>query len=160
MEKLYLASPYGFTDAGIFFMQRKMIPAIQEASYQVLSPWEYSGELRKKINAIEKISDVMKQIEVWKSLNKEIGRNNQNLIKLSKVVVAVLEGTDVDSGVAAEIGYAFALKKKIIGYRSDKRITGDNVGARVNLQIEYFISESGGQIATSIHELKGVLGSA
>jgi hypothetical protein len=49
------------------------------------------------------------------------------------------------------------MNKKIIGYRSDKRITGDNIGANVNLQIEYFISESRGQIVTNIKELKEVL---
>jgi nucleoside 2-deoxyribosyltransferase len=90
-------------------------------------------------------------------LNKELAKNNEEMIKASKFIVAVLDGPDVDSGVAAEIGYAYALRKKIIGYRSDIRLTGDNIGAKINLQVEYFIYNSGGQIVTNIQELKKVL---
>ena len=35
----------------------------------------------------------------------------------SDVANAVLDGTDVDSGTASEIGYAFAKGKAIVGYR-------------------------------------------
>jgi len=34
------------------------------------------------------------------------------MIKASQIVVAVLDGPDVDSGVTSEIGYAYALGKK------------------------------------------------
>ncbi len=37
------------------------------------------------------------------------------------VVVAVLDGNDVDSGVAFELGYAYAKGKRIIGIRTDHR---------------------------------------
>jgi len=37
------------------------------------------------------------------------------------------------------IGFAFAKGKPIIGYRGDLRLSGDNDGAIVNLQVEYFI---------------------
>jgi nucleoside 2-deoxyribosyltransferase len=62
------------------------------------------------------------------------------------VVLANLDGQDVDSGTAAEIGYAFAKGKPIIGYRGDLRLSSDNVGLTVNLQVEFFIRESGGEI--------------
>ncbi|MDH5770626.1 MAG: nucleoside 2-deoxyribosyltransferase [Candidatus Bathyarchaeota archaeon] len=42
-------------------------------------------------------------------------------LKKSDVVVAVLDGTVVESGVAFEIGYAAALKKSIIGLKTDYR---------------------------------------
>jgi hypothetical protein len=60
-------------------------------------------------------------------------------------------------GVTAEIGYAYALDKKIIGYRSDIRMTGDNIGAKINLQIEYFIYNSKGEIVTNIRDLQETL---
>jgi nucleoside 2-deoxyribosyltransferase len=97
------------------------------------------------------------QIQLWKDLNMEIGKSNELMIKASRIVLAVLDGSDIDSGVASEIGYAYALGKKIIGYRSDTRLTGDNIGAKVNLQIEYFIYNSGGQIVTNIQDLKEIL---
>lgn len=38
------------------------------------------------------------------------------------VVIAVLNGTDVDSGTSWEMGFAFGLHKPIIGYLDDIRI--------------------------------------
>lgn len=37
------------------------------------------------------------------------------------VVVAVLDGVDVDSGVAFEIGFAVALGKPVVGFKTDHR---------------------------------------
>jgi nucleoside 2-deoxyribosyltransferase len=66
------------------------------------------------------------------------------------VVFAILDGVDVDSGTAAEIGYAFAKGKPILGYRGDFRLSADNEGSIVNLQVEYFIRQSGGDIVTNV----------
>jgi len=52
--------------------------------------------------------------------------------------------------VAAEIGYAFAKGKPILGYRGDFRLSADNEGSVVNVQVEYFIRQSGGDIVTSV----------
>ena len=67
--------------------------------------------------------------------------------------MAVLDGTDVDSGTAAEIGYAFARGKLIVGYRGDFRLSADNEGSTVNLQVEYFIRASGGTIVERYEDL-------
>jgi hypothetical protein len=40
----------------------------------------------------------------------------------------------------------------VVGYRDDFRLSGDNDGSIVNLQLEYFKSESGGDIITEISE--------
>ena len=40
--------------------------------------------------------------------------------------------------------------KPILGYRGDLRLAADNEGASVNLQVEYFIRQSGGDIVTSL----------
>lgn len=45
-----------------------------------------------------------------------------NNLKNSDIIVANLDGVDVDSGTAWEIGYAFSLKKPIIGIRTDVRM--------------------------------------
>ena len=72
-------------------------------------------------------------------------------LQKSDLVVAVLEGTDVDSGTAWELGYAYAAKKPIIGFRSDFRIqTPDE---RVNLMIQETLTEFAG----SVEELESVL---
>ncbi|MDV0445584.1 hypothetical protein MmiAt1_11690 [Methanimicrococcus sp. At1] len=60
-------------------------------------------------------------------------------LQKSDLVVAVLEGVDVDSGTAWELGYAYAQKKPIIGIRTDFRIqTPDE---RVNLMIQETLTE-------------------
>ena len=69
-------------------------------------------------------------------------------------MVAVLDGPDVDSGTAAEIGFASALGKPIVGYRSDLRLSGDNEGTTVNLQVEYFVRKTGGTIVLYLNSLR------
>ena len=69
----------------------------------------------------------------------------------------MLDGVDVDSGTAAEIGYGFAKGKKIVGYRGDLRLSSDNEGAIVNLQVEYFIRASGGTIINRLVDLPDAL---
>jgi len=82
---------------------------------------------------------------------------NSQAIEACDAVVAVLDGPDVDSGTAAEIGYAHARGKMIIGYRGDFRLAADNIGSTVNLQVEYFIKASGGAIASSLADLTHAL---
>lgn len=89
--------------------------------------------------------------------NARIARTNHDAIDRADAVVAVLDGVDVDSGTAAEIGYAFARGKRIVGYRGDFRLAGDNEGAVVNLQVEYFIRASGGTIVTRLADLPRAL---
>jgi len=72
-------------------------------------------------------------------------------LKKSDIVVAVLEGTDVDSGTAWEIGYAYAAGKPVIGLRTDFRI--QTPGERVNLMIQESLTE----YADSVEALMNVL---
>lgn len=64
----------------------------------------------------------------------EIFSNNVNAIDRATLVVASLNGVTTDDGTAWEIGYAYALKKPIIGLHTDwRRRFDDEV---VNLMIE------------------------
>ena len=92
--------------------------------------------------------------EAWRRLNLEMGATNQAAIDRAPPCVAVLDGVDVDSGTAAEIGYAFARGKLILGYRGDFRLSADNEGSIVNLQVEYFIRRSGGDIVERYEDLE------
>jgi nucleoside 2-deoxyribosyltransferase len=75
------------------------------------------------------------------------------------VVFAVLDGPDVDSGTASEIGYAYARQKLIVGYRGDFRLSADNEGGIVNLQVEHFIRASGGTIVSKVSEIAAAFSS-
>lgn len=57
-------------------------------------------------------------------------------VNTSDIVVAVLDGVDVDSGTAWEIGYAYARGKPVIGLRTDFRTLSDGI---VNLMVEMSI---------------------
>ena len=57
----------------------------------------------------------------------------------ANLVIALLDGSQVDDGTAWEIGYFFARKsseQKIIGIRTDFRRAGESEGAVVNAMIE------------------------
>lgn len=86
-----------------------------------------------------------------------IGRRNIEAIRSCTLLAAYLEGQEVDSGTAAEVGYAAALGVRCVGLRSDLRIMGELESA-VNLQLEAFILESGGQIVPDLDELVRLLG--
>jgi nucleoside 2-deoxyribosyltransferase len=88
--------------------------------------------------------------ERLKDVNRKLGARNAQLIDSCDAVLAVLDGSDVDSGTAAEIGYAAAKHKPVVGLRCDHRVTGDNEAALVNLQVEWFIVESGGRLETDL----------
>ena len=155
MNKIYIASPLGFSEAGRLFLYEKMIPVIKNLNLICIDPWKLTPE--SFIDEVNKIINIDEKRRAWIRLNRIIAENNRRGIEESGGMVAVLDGTDVDSGTASEIGYAAALNKKICGYRSDFRRCGDNDGAIVNLQVEYFIVNSGGRIVSDLAELENEL---
>jgi nucleoside 2-deoxyribosyltransferase len=69
----------------------------------------------------------------------EIFRRCKAGLDRAHVVIALLDGTQVDDGTAWEIGYFFATKAKdakIIGIRTDFRRAGESEQALVNAMIE------------------------
>jgi len=155
--RIYLAGPLGFSEAGRHFYNSVLIPYIRGLGCEVLDPWTLTDA--RRIQAVQGMAYGPAKREAWRSLNLEMGATNRAAIDAAQGVVAVLDGTDVDSGTAAEIGYAFARGKLIVGYRGDFRLSADNEGSTVNLQVEYFIRASGGTIVDSYEDLGPALGS-
>jgi nucleoside 2-deoxyribosyltransferase len=158
--RIYLASPLGFADSTRHFMEHlieRIAPHVD-----VSNPWDdtrFAGEF-ERIAGIDSRSEANAALA---AINTELGRSNAEAIRNADGVVAILDGVDVDSGTAAEIGYAYGLGKRIYGLRTDFRLAGDNSGAIVNLQVQYFIEASGGSVETTIDGLldavKGWIGS-
>jgi nucleoside 2-deoxyribosyltransferase len=146
--KIYLAGPLGFSEAGRFYQESILLPALGRTGHEILNPWKLTDP--HKIEAVVAMPDGPARRDAWRSLNVEIGSNNRAAIDRSDAVFAILDGVDVDSGTAAEIGYSCAKGKLILGYRGDFRLSADNEGSMVNLQVEYFIRASGGDIVTSL----------
>lgn len=153
--KIYVAGPLGFSEIGRSFQRTVLFPELLRLGYEVLDPWQLTDP--RKIDAACLMPYGSERRETWRTLNGEIAANNRSAIDRCDVLLAVLDGVDVDSGTAAEIGYAFAIGKRIIGYRGDSRSCGDNEAAIVNLQVEYFIAQSGGRIVSQIAEIEKAL---
>jgi nucleoside 2-deoxyribosyltransferase len=158
--KIYLAGPLGFSDAGRAFHNDVIVERVAALGHVPLDPWSdtappgidprLAAEIVQLAAAIAKVGESADRRAAWRALNPRIGAKNAALIDAADMVLAVLDGTDVDSGTAAEIGYAFARGRPILGYRGDFRLSADNEGSTVNLQVEYFITASGGGIFTSV----------
>jgi nucleoside 2-deoxyribosyltransferase len=136
--KIYIASPLGFSEIGRQFYEGRVIPAVVRLGHTVLDPWKLTSS--KRIAAVNAMRYGVEKRNKWRRLNAEIGNNNRAAIDKCDAVLAVLDGVDVDSGTASEIGYAFAKGKPILGYRGDFRLSADNEG---------FTSESSGGILHS-----------
>ena len=54
----------------------------------------------------------------------QIGKANEEMIRSCDIVLGVLDGPELDSGTASEIGFAAALGKRCYGLRTDFRDCG------------------------------------
>ncbi len=157
MTKIYFASPLGFTESTKEFMD-KIENKLIELGFDVLNPWKLDSTTGERIAKAMKIDNSERRKSILHNINESIGYLNEKAIRECDMIFAVLDGTDVDSGTASEIGYGCALGKKIFGYRGDFRLSADNEGSIVNLQVQYWIEISGGSIITNINDIKCIKG--
>jgi nucleoside 2-deoxyribosyltransferase len=155
---VYLAGPAGFTEAGRMHHQQVIVPTVVASGFGVLDPWAVQGPP----GGIPGTPGSTEHLAALRAMNRRIGGRNAEMIRSCAGVLAVLDGSDVDSGTAAEIGYAAALARPVVGLRTDTRCSGDNAASVVNLQVEWFIEESGGVLAAglaeAVRELARILG--
>jgi len=143
--KVYMAGPLGFTEAGRLYHETVLVPAVRAAGLEPLDPWDIDPALQAVFALPVGSSERRERLP---DANRAIGARNARLIVECAAMLAVLDGNDVDSGTAAEVGYAAAIHKPVIGLRCDHRVTGDNEATLVNLQVEWFVIESGGSLET------------
>jgi nucleoside 2-deoxyribosyltransferase len=144
--KLYVASPLGFSEAGRYFLKESFMPLLRKMNFEILDPWEVV--MKQDTKEILKGAKSMPREQAI-----EIGKMNARMIREADAVLAVLDGPDVDSGVASEIGYACGVGKKILGYRGDFRLSTDIASCSVNIQVESFVKASGGELYTTLDDV-------
>lgn len=115
MKTVYLAAPL-FSKAECDF-NCKLRDELTSAGFNVFLPQEDSNNIKDN-----------------KDRQKIIFDKNLKGIEKSDIIVAVIDGADVDSGTAWEIGFAFARGKTVIGLRTDFRSLG--IEGTVNLMVE------------------------
>ncbi|VVB85669.1 2'-deoxynucleoside 5'-phosphate N-hydrolase 1 [uncultured archaeon] len=115
MKTVYLAAPL-FSGAELDF-NRMLRDEIKKAGFDVFLPQEDSNNIKDEKNRQKIIFD-----------------KNLAAIDKADILVAVVDGADVDSGTSWEIGYVYALGKPVLGLRTDFRTLG--IEGTVNLMIE------------------------
>ena len=116
MKKIYLAAPLFTT------LERNINKYIAE---KIENTGKYKVFLPQTVSPI-KVNDEYDMYPIFEGC--------KNNIIDSDIIVALVDGADVDSGVAWELGYAFANNKKSICIRTDIR---KSEGNGVNIMIEY-----------------------
>jgi nucleoside 2-deoxyribosyltransferase len=138
VRSVYLASPLGFSETTRGYYVT-LLGALTRAGFTPLDPWADAASVAAELTAAERLAGA-ERLAALRALNARLGAGNAEAISIADAVLAVLDGVDVDSGTAAEIGFAAALGKPVVGLRLDLRRTGDNDGSVVNLQVEHFLT--------------------
>ena len=134
-KTIYLAAPL-FSDAEREF-NLKLRDQITKRGFSVFLPQEDSNDTTNMRHE-EKQSHIF--------------QNNLEAIDNSDIIVAILDGgSDVDSGTAWELGYAFARKKTVLALKTDFRTLGSE--GIVNLMIEVSVDA----LAIEVSELMDAL---
>ena len=120
MLRIYQAGPL-FSHAEQDF-HRTMKKALQQYGHEVIWPFELFCP---------------DEVAEWgETAPRRIMLEDSQAILSCDVVVALLDGPQVDDGTAWEIGFAYAKGIPVIGIRTDFRNCGDNAHSRVNSMIE------------------------
>jgi nucleoside 2-deoxyribosyltransferase len=153
-RSIYLASPLGFAESTRGYMHE--IVARLSAVVMVNNPWADTS-FTADFEHANALTDIEERKVAFHRINLGIGAKNEAMIRASDLLVAVLDGADVDSGTAGEMGFAYGLGKAVHGLRTDFRMTGDNEAAGINLQLRYFIEQSGGAYHTNVDSVIAAL---
>ena len=140
--RAYIASPLGFSEAGRAYYVERYLPALRE-HVEPVDPWTLS--LPEEFSAAEAAGRA-------RQFGLEVGARNAHALAAAQLLIAQLDGQEVDGGTAAELGYAAALGLPCVAVRSDLRRSGEP-GMSVNLQLEAFVAISGGFFVRSLDEL-------
>src|SRR3954451_4937898 len=119
LPRCYVASGLGFNEAGRHYYEHVYLPALRTVVTPA-DPWALTTP--EEVAAAGAAGH-----EAEFAL--EIGRRNAEAIRGCRMLVAHLDGQEVDSGTAAEVGFGAALGLRCFGLRTDLRQSGEP-GAR------------------------------
>ena len=140
---VYLASPLGFSPEWKSYKD-KIKRRLNELGHSVFDPWDQP--FRPTIEEASTIEDWSARVAAFKAIATQIGKANEEAIRVSDIVFEVLDEAELDSGAVSEIGFGAGLGKRCYGLRTDFRNSGDFDGIPINLQVLYWIESSGGQL--------------
>ncbi|MBW3041719.1 nucleoside 2-deoxyribosyltransferase [Prochlorococcus marinus] len=118
-KKLYLASPYGFSDHWRSKLLPEFITKLESMGVKVLEPFDRN-------------SDIDLSVPGWAN---KVARSNLRDLRSSDGLFAIVNGSPPDDGVMVELGVAIALGKPTFLFRDDFRKCTDSDEYPLNLMI-------------------------
>lgn len=149
--KVYLASPLGFSPENDTYRE-KLKKHLVQIGHEIFDPWSQE-DVAQQIKDALAINDQTERKQAISRAAAFTGSSNADGIRWADAVLAVLDGAELDSGTAAEVGFGAGIGKKCFGLRTDFRDTGDLPGLPFNLQVLYFINQSGGKLFRKIEDI-------
>ena len=132
MKYVYIAGPL-FDDHERRYLE-EIASVLESKKFETFLPHRDAGLVEGEFT--DKLKEVIFTTDI-KALEK------------ADIVVALLTGRDIDSGTAAEIGYAYANKKELIG------VSANNI--KVLNTFVWGLFDSGKKIVSDINELEEYL---
>jgi len=149
---VYLASPLGFSHENNRYRER-IKERLRRLDCAVFDPWE-QAEVTRRIEQAMSTGDGIARDAAIKDAARFAGAVNAEGIRSADIVLAVLDGTEPDSGTVSEVGYGAGIGKKCFGLRTDLRASGDLPGLPINLQLLFFIECTGGRLFRGIEDIE------
>ena len=149
--KIYLASPLGFCPEHADYRKR-ITDHLKTQGHEIFDPWEQK-HVDQKVDEALRVCDPVERETAIKKVAAFAGHVNAEGIKSSDAVLAILDGAEVDSGTAAEVGYGAGIGKKCYGLRADLRNMGELPSLPINLQVLYFITSTGGVLFRNLGDV-------
>lgn len=144
--RCYVASPMGFSEATRPWYRDVFLPALADVVDPV-DPWSLTSE-----EEVVAAFSAGTHVDLWRA----VGQRNIAAIDSCQLLVAQLDGQEVDAGTASEVGYAAAKGLTCHGLRTDLRQAGE-LGMPVNLQLVAFVESSGGAVHGTLADLLAAL---
>ncbi|HWQ18454.1 MAG TPA: nucleoside 2-deoxyribosyltransferase [Methanotrichaceae archaeon] len=98
---------------------------------------EWAGMVKKEIEkALGDRAEVIWPHEIASGSAREIFEANTSALRGCDLLVAILDGAQVDDGTAWEVGFHYGRHGRILGIRTDFRQAGETSSSKVNAMIE------------------------
>ena len=119
MKRIYLASPYGFSEQQRRLLLSELVEALEELGLEVWEPFERNNQVDFNQRG-------------WAY---QVGQADRRDVEEADAVFAVVNGTPPDEGVCVELGIAIALGKPTFLFRDDFRRVTDSGEYPLNLML-------------------------
>ena len=140
MKNVFVSGPI-FSEGEMWFI-KQVVSAIEKLGFKAV--WAFMEE--RELIVDKKLAGKEWTEKVYLFITGRIDKCD--------LVVAILDGVDVDSGTAWEIGYAVGKGKKVIGIKTDERIYAKDQSVNLMIQESVKVVKSLEELGEELSNLK------